>query len=87
MVSKFMAQIQITGKTRADSDNNARQVVCNFVSRCRVWMACVLLLELTACVQLPEVQVKKEEQVLLVYPLPPDDARFVYERTIRNRSV
>ena len=42
-----------------------------------------MLLGLTACVQLPEVQEKKDKPVL-VYPLPPDEARFIYERTITN---
>lgn len=42
-----------------------------------------MLLGLTACIQLPEVQAKKDKPVL-VYPLPPDEARFIYERTISS---
>lgn len=53
------------------------------------WMLCAVLLGLAACVQLPDaVEVKKVDKPILVYPEPPDEARFIYERTIySNRDV
>ena len=47
------------------------------------WLVCAVLLGLAGCAQAPKAVSKKERQ-LLVFPLPPDDARFVYERTIRG---
>ena len=58
---------------------SVRQAGCDLLSLLGFGM----LLGLTACVQLPEVQEKKDKPVL-VYPLPPDEARFIYERTITN---
>lgn len=46
------------------------------------WVACALLLGLSACVQLPEAKVKEEPPPPLIFPSPPDEARFIYERTI-----
>ena len=52
-----------------------------------IWSLCVLL-GLASCAQLPQEVVKKEDTPLLVYPLPPDEARFIFERTIyNNRDV
>ena len=48
-----------------------------------VWLACAVLLGLSACAQAPKA-VDKKEAATLVFPLPPDDARFIYERTIRS---
>lgn len=43
----------------------------------------VLVLGLAACAQAPQISAKKETPPL-VFPLPPDEARFIYERTIRS---
>lgn len=43
----------------------------------------ILVFGLAACAQAPQVATKKEAPPL-VFPLPPDEARFVYERTIRS---
>ena len=48
-----------------------------------VWLACAALLGLSACAQAPKAEIKKEAATL-VFPLPPDEARFIYERTIRT---
>ena len=49
------------------------------------WMACVTLLTLAACAQVPDTVAIKEVP-LLVYPRAPDDPRFIYERTIRTNQ-
>ena len=52
------------------------------------WLGMGALCLLASCAQLPPEVTKKEDKPLLVYPLPPDEARFVYERTIyNNRDV
>ena len=48
------------------------------------WVVCAVLLGLAGCAQAPKSVSKKTEEQLLVFPLPPDDPRFVYERTIRG---
>lgn len=47
------------------------------------WLACAVLLGLSACAQAPKTVIKKEEPPL-VFPTPPDEPRFIYERTIRG---
>lgn len=47
-------------------------------------LACVAILQ-TACAPVQE-SVKQKEEVQLVYPAPPDEPRFVYERTIRGSA-
>ncbi|MDO8414193.1 MAG: 6-bladed beta-propeller [Gallionellaceae bacterium] len=54
----------------------------NFIGSMHRWLACVMLLGLSACVQLPEERGPQEPPPPLVYPSPPDEARFIYERTI-----
>ena len=47
-----------------------------------------ILFGLASCAQLPQEVAKKEDVPLLVFPLPPDEARFIFERTIyNNRDV
>ena len=46
-------------------------------------LVCAVLLGLSACAQAPK-KVAKKVAAPLVFPLPPDEARFVYERTIRT---
>ena len=48
-----------------------------------VIQGCILLFGLAACAQAPKIETKKESTPL-IFPLPPDDPRFVYERTIRT---
>ena len=55
----------------------------NSLAGLRVWIACAVLLGLSACAQAPK-SVSKKETPPLVFPLPPDEARFIYERTIRG---
>ena len=43
----------------------------------------IAILGLAACAQAPQLSTKKEAPPL-VFPLPPDEARFIYERTIRS---
>ncbi len=46
-------------------------------------LAGIVILGLAACAQAPQLSTKKEAPPL-VFPLPPDEARFIYERTIRS---
>ncbi|HEY3327120.1 MAG TPA: 6-bladed beta-propeller [Novimethylophilus sp.] len=47
------------------------------------WLVCALLLGLAACAQLPDQPVKtKTKDSALVFPPPPEEARFVFERVI-----
>ena len=46
-------------------------------------LVCAVLLGLSACAQAPKKVIKKVAAPL-VFPSPPDDARFFYERTIRS---
>lgn len=46
-------------------------------------LVCAVLLGLSACAQAPKKVVKKTAAPL-VFPTPPDEARFFYERTIRS---
>ena len=48
-----------------------------------VWLLCIVLLGLSACAQVGEEGPAKPARKL-VYPEPPDEPRFVYERTIRG---
>lgn len=50
------------------------------------WMLCTVLLGLTACGELPSSQGKLKSQAPLVYPSPPDEPRFYYERTFHGSS-
>jgi len=51
-----------------------------------IWLGSALLLGLSACVQVPKNSLT--ENAPLVFPSPPDQPRFVYERTIfSNRDV
>lgn len=50
-----------------------------------VWLLlCTVMLGLPACVQMEEK--KKEDEKTLVWPEPPDEPRFFYERTISSSS-
>lgn len=49
-----------------------------------VWVLFAVLLGLTACGELPKTQSKLASQVPLVYPSPPDEPRFYYERTLHG---
>lgn len=51
-----------------------------------IWLSCVFLLILTACGELPRSQTKIKSQGPLVYPSPPDEPRFVYERTFHGSA-
>lgn len=48
------------------------------------WLACAALLGLAACAQLPDQseRVKAKDSRPLVFPPPPEEARFVFERAI-----
>lgn len=46
-------------------------------------LVCAVLLGLSACAQAPK-KIAKKAAAPLVFPSPPDDARFFYERTIRS---
>lgn len=46
------------------------------------WLLCIVLLGLAACAQIEEAGPARK----LVYPGPPDEPRFVYERTIRGSA-
>ena len=65
---------------------NKRRVARNFPGWPHGWVGCAMLLGLTACAQLPQTAAEKKEALLLVYPLPPDEPRFIYERTIRSNQ-
>ena len=46
-------------------------------------LACAVILGLTSCAEAPKKRVEeKKAATVLVYPLPPDDPRFYFERTI-----
>ncbi len=47
------------------------------------WLLCIVLLGLAACAQIEE---KPALERKLVYPGPPDEPRFVYERTIKGST-
>ena len=64
--------------TRPATSRNPRRAF-NFPA----WLACAVLLGLSACAQAPKAVIKKEDTTL-AFPLPPDEARFIYERTIRS---
>jgi sugar lactone lactonase YvrE len=51
-----------------------------------VWLALLAAWGLAACARLPPADDTAEQPVRtnLVYPLPPDEPRFVYERTLRS---
>lgn len=51
------------------------------------WLLCTVFLGLTACGELPKTtQVKPASQGPFVYPAPPDEPRFYYERTIHSSA-
>lgn len=47
------------------------------------WLLCIVVLGLAACAQISEEAATKPKRQL-VYPDPPDEPRFVFERTIRS---
>lgn len=55
----------------------------NSLTRLYGWLVCAVLLGLTACAQAPKTVIKKEAPPL-IFPMPPDEARYIYERTIRS---
>ena len=58
-----------------------RRVAGSFFTSPHGWVICAVMLGLSACVQVSGPAEKKEAPPL-VFPLPPDEARFVYERAI-----
>ena len=60
---------------------NARLVGHNLLA----WLLCVVLLGLSACVQVGEEGPARPAKKL-VYPEPPDEPRFAYERTIQGSA-
>ncbi len=53
--------------------------------RSLLWLGCAVLLGLSGCAELPQEAGRRAPSVL-VYPSPPDEARFIYERTIRGSA-
>ena len=49
------------------------------------WLLCFVVLVLAACAQVGEEEVAKKAPKL-VYPEPPDEPRFMFERTIRSSN-
>lgn len=56
----------------------------NAIRRCRSYLVCLVLLVLGGCAQLPEqdASAKVKETRPLLFPPPPEQARFVFERAI-----
>lgn len=50
-----------------------------------VWLLCAALLGLTACAPVQKTE-KPKAQIQTVFPSPPDEARFVHERTLRSSA-
>lgn len=52
------------------------------------WLTCLVLLDLSGCAQLPEQEIKAKvkDNAPLLFPAPPEEARFVFERAIYGSS-
>ena len=73
--------------THKESAYCTRRVAYNFLAWPKGWIVCAIFLGLTGCAELPQPVAKREAPVL-AFPSPPDEARFIYERTIYgNRDV
>lgn len=51
-----------------------------------ILLLCTVLFGLTACGELPKTQTKPTSQTPLVFPSPPDEPRFYYERTFHGSA-
>lgn len=60
--------------------NSAVRLVQNSL----VWLFCAAAVGLTACGELPKTQAQPKTAGPIVYPSPPDEPRFYYERTFRG---
>ena len=70
-------------KTELVATGKSRRVARRLSCRLALWLGCAVLLGVAGCAIVPE-QVARKKEGPLVYPDPPEVARFVYEQTIRS---
>lgn len=58
--------------------------VVRLVQNSLIWLFCAAVLGLTACGELPKAQAKPKSAGPLVFPSPPDEPRFFFERTLQG---
>ena len=78
-----MTKPSMTLFTASSRSRPAARSIFNSLIRGHTGLVCAVVLGLSACAQAPKKMTEKEAAPL-VFPLPPDDARFIYERTIRS---